>query len=175
MSSGGSLFCAKHAKLRKRLLDNEKRSADRQALPHRESSRIVDATHMESRGGLPIRMEGRKLRAGGNMMKREFLVLVLSMVVSVPLGAQDCGLSAEYSSPCNLDDGSGSGGGGGGSPCQYCYTAQYAPYGNCYSAAPGYGTGTLLAHCQGTRTCWTDGSGATYCEPSCAGYPCYMV
>jgi hypothetical protein len=66
------------------------------------------------------------------------------------------------------------GGGDGGSGCQYCYATNYAPYGNCYSAAEGYGTGTPLAQCEGIRYCWTDGSGQQ-CVPACQGYPCYFV
>lgn len=94
----------------------------------------------------------------------------------------DCGISAEYSRPCEPGGGGGgnTGGGGGGGGgysygCQYCYTAAYAPYGNCYSADPQYGSGQLLANCQGTRNCWRDGFGNEYCEPACSGSPCYSI
>ncbi len=67
--------------------------------------------------------------------------------------------------------GGGSGGGSGGGGCQYCYIDDSAPYANCFSGVSGLAY-PEYANCVGTRTCWSDGSGETYCEPTCQGEQC---
>ena len=66
-------------------------------------------------------------------------------------------------------------GSGGGSTCQWCYLTTYAAYGNCYTGDAAPGVTTKYSNCRGTRRCWTDGSGNTYCEPACEGSLCLDI
>lgn len=101
-------------------------------------------------------------------MKRLLIVFAFILVAFAgTLPAQVCDACA----PLNIDPGGGGDGGGGG--CLYCYTSS-APYGNCFSGASGLSY-PQYSNCQGTRICWTDGSGAQYCEPTCTGSPCYWT
>jgi hypothetical protein len=111
------------------------------------------------------------------------LVLIVSvaclMIAATALGQAD---QQTGDDPCagTMDpdvcfwSGMGGGGGGTGGGCQYCYWNSTAPYANCFTSSwslpyPQY------ANCVGTQMCWTDGSGARYCEPWCQGSACYYV
>lgn len=118
--------------------------------------------------------------AGGFMASRRLLlvVAVLSLLfVSLPAHAQfgGCGLSAEFADPCDLDQGGDPVGGGGPMPtCQRCVIGldglSYCKDSRIYSSQwPEYYA------CSPVSRCYYDALQGWYCEPGCAGSPCYSV
>lgn len=103
-----------------------------------------------------------------------FTLLFLSLP-AVTYAQSGCGLSAEFSDPCSLDQGGDPVGGGGPRACKRCvygddgitalcgdssiYNAQWQEYYPC----------SIVTHC------YYDGIQGWYCEKQCDGTPCYQV